>query len=96
MIFTEVLPRSLAALLGALLIVIFGLLYGVFSYEEIFTAISMKMLIFIMGLFIVVEILDDVGLFRFIGFSLINLTSDPRGYYDIVSDDDSVLRGDNR
>ena len=80
MIFTEVLPRSLAALLGALLIVIFGLLYGVFSYEEIFTAISMKMLIFIMGLFIVVEILDDVGLFRFIGFSLINLTSDPRGY----------------
>ncbi|OYT67943.1 MAG: hypothetical protein B6U65_01355 [Candidatus Wolframiiraptor sp. EX4484-121] len=80
LIFTEAVHRSLAAILGALLITVFGLLYRVFRYEEILGFLDLHVILFILGLFILFEVLREVGLFRFIGIALINLTRSPTGY----------------
>ena len=80
LIFTEAVHRSLAAILGALLITVFGLLYHVFRYEEILGFLDLHVILFILGLFILFEVLREVGLFRFIGIALINLTRSPTGY----------------
>jgi len=78
LIFTEVTHRALAALTGALLTVIFGLLYRVFKYEEVLSFVDIKVLSFILGLFIMVEILNRVGVFKFMGLYLINYAKTPR------------------
>ena len=80
LIFTEAVHRSLAAILGALLITVFGLLYHVFKYEEILGFLDLHVTLFVLGLFILFEVLREVGLFRFIGIALINLTRSPTGY----------------
>jgi len=62
---SEVVPMSVAALIGALLTAWFGLQYGVFSYDEALGFIDMRLLGLIVGTMIVVEVARKSGLFHF-------------------------------
>ncbi len=62
---TKAVPMSLAALIGALLTVWFGLQYGVFTYQDTLDFIDMKLLGLLIGTMIVVEVAERSGLFRF-------------------------------
>jgi Na+/H+ antiporter NhaD/arsenite permease-like protein len=56
---------SVAALIGALLTAWFGLLYGVFGYEQSLGFIDMQLILLLLGVMIVVEVAERSGLFRF-------------------------------
>ena len=62
---SEVVPMSVAALIGALLTGWFGLQYGVFTYNEAIGFVDMKLIGLIVGTMIVVEVAERSGLFRF-------------------------------
>ena len=71
---TELVPMSLAALCGGLLIAWFGLQYRVFTYEDALTFIDMRLLGLIIGTMIVVEIAEKSGLFRFAALHAVKLS----------------------
>ena len=62
---SEVVPMSVAALIGALLTAWFGLQYGVFTYEQASAFIDMRLIGLLVGTMIVVEVAERSGLFRF-------------------------------
>jgi len=62
---SEVVPMSVAALIGALLTAWFGLQYQVFTYEQAGAFINMDLIGLLIGTMIVVEIAERSGLFRF-------------------------------
>lgn len=62
---TELVPMSVAALIGALLTVWFGLQYGLFSYDQALGFIDMRLIGLIVGTMIVVEVAENSGLFHF-------------------------------
>lgn len=61
---TEMVPMSVAALVGALLTGWFGLQYGVFTYGEAIGFIDIRLIGLLIGVMIVVEVADRGGLFR--------------------------------
>jgi len=63
---TEMIPISLAALVGALLTAWFGLSYGLFTYGEAAGFIDMRLIALLVGTMIVVEVAAKSGLFRFL------------------------------
>ncbi len=71
LMFTEIVHRAIAALIGAILISYLGLTFHVFSYNEVFNFIDYKLLIFVIGSLIMTSVLEYVGVFHFIGLSLI-------------------------
>ena len=62
---TKFVPMSVAALIGALLAAWFGLLYGVFEYDQVFGFIDIRLIALLIGVMIVVEVAERSGLFRF-------------------------------
>ncbi len=62
---TEIVPISVGALIGALLTVVFGLLYNVFGYEQAAGFIDVRLIGLLLGVMIVVEVAERSGLFRF-------------------------------
>jgi Na+/H+ antiporter NhaD/arsenite permease-like protein len=62
---TKIVPLSVGALVGALLTAWFGLLYGVFNYNEAIGFIDIRLLSLLLGVMIVVEVAERSGLFRF-------------------------------
>ena len=62
---TKIVPMSVAALIGALLTAWFGLLYGVFGYEQSLDFIDIQLILLLLGVMIVVEVAERSGLFRF-------------------------------
>jgi len=62
---SEVVPMSVAALIGALLTAWFGLQYNVFTYEQAGAFIDMRLIGLLVGTMIVVEVAERSGLFRF-------------------------------
>lgn len=62
---TEIVPMSVAALIGALLTAWFGLQYGVFEYSDAVGFIDIRLIGLILGTMIVVEVAEKSGLFRF-------------------------------
>ena len=62
---TKIVPLSVAAMIGALLTAWFGLLYGVFEYNQVFGFIDMDLIALLIGVMIVVEVAERSGLFRF-------------------------------
>jgi len=62
---TKIVPLSVAAMIGALLTAWFGLLYGVFEYDQVFGFIDMDLIALLIGVMIVVEVAERSGLFRF-------------------------------
>lgn len=62
---TEIVPMSVAALIGALLTGLFGLQYGLFTYDQALGFLDMRLISLIVGIMIVVEVAEKSGLFRF-------------------------------
>jgi len=62
---TNIVPMSVAALIGALLAAWFGLAYDVFGYDQALGFIDMQTIFLLMGVMIVVEVAERSGLFRF-------------------------------
>jgi len=62
---TKIVQMSVAALIGALLTAWFGLLYGVFGYEQSLGFIDVQLILLLLGVMIVVEVAERSGLFRF-------------------------------
>ena len=70
----EMVPISIAALLGALLTMWFGLSYGTFTYEEATTFIDLKILGLLIGTMIVLEVTYRSGLFRLLALYAIKVS----------------------
>ena len=62
---TKIVPMSVGAMIGALLTAWFGLLYGVFGYDQALGFIDMRLIFLLLGVMIVVEVAERSGLFRF-------------------------------
>ena len=62
---TKIVPLSVAAMIGALLTAWFGLLYGVFGYDDAIGFIDIRLIFLLLGVMIVVEVAERSGLFRF-------------------------------
>ncbi len=62
---TKIVPLSVAAMIGALLTAWFGLLYGVFGYDDAMGFIDIRLIFLLLGVMIVVEVAERSGLFRF-------------------------------
>jgi len=62
---TKIVPMSIAAMIGALLTAWFGLLYGVFEYDDAMGFIDIRLIFLLLGVMIVVEVAERSGLFRF-------------------------------
>jgi Na+/H+ antiporter NhaD/arsenite permease-like protein len=62
---TEIVPMSVAALVGALLTAWFGLQYKVFTYGEASAFIDIRLIGLLLGVMIVVEVARRSGLFHF-------------------------------
>jgi Na+/H+ antiporter NhaD/arsenite permease-like protein len=62
---TEIVPMSVAALIGALLTAWFGLQYNVFTYDQVLGFIDIRLIGLLLGVMIVVEVAKRSGLFRF-------------------------------
>ena len=62
---TKIVPLSVGAMIGALLTAWFGLLYGVFGYDEAIGFIDIRLIFLLLGVMIVVEVAERSGLFRF-------------------------------
>jgi len=69
LIITELVHKTLAALLGAFLMIF----YGIVNYAEIGNFIETRVLGVIFGMMIVVEVVKDSGLFQFFGIKAIKL-----------------------
>ncbi len=82
---TEMVPMSVAALVGALLTVWFGLSYGVFTYSEAVNFIDMKLIGLIVGTMIVVEVAYRGGLFRVIALYAVKAAGgDPKKLFILI------------
>lgn len=76
---SEMVPISVAALIGALLSMWFGLNYGLFTYDEALRFIDMRLLGLLLGIMIVLEVADRSGLFHVTALYTIKLAGgDPR------------------
>ena len=73
LIATDMVPMSVAALIGALFTVWIGLSYDVFTYEEAASFIDMKLLGLLIGTMIVMEVAYRSGLFRLIALYTIRV-----------------------
>jgi Na+/H+ antiporter NhaD/arsenite permease-like protein len=62
---TKIVPMSVGAMIGALLTAWFGLLYGVFGYDQAMGFIDIRLIFLLLGVMIVVEVAERSGLFRF-------------------------------
>ena len=64
---TKIVPMSVAAMIGALLTALFGLMpsYEAFTYNEALGFIDMRLIFLLLGIMIVVEVAERSGLFRF-------------------------------
>jgi Na+/H+ antiporter NhaD/arsenite permease-like protein len=64
---SKIVPMSIAAMIGALLTALFGLMYpyNVFTYKEALGFIDMRLIFLLLGVMIVVEVAERSGLFRF-------------------------------
>jgi len=70
---TDMVPMSVAALVGALFAIWIGLSYGVFTYEEASSFIDMKLIGLLVGTMIVMEAAYRSGLFRLIALYTIRI-----------------------
>jgi len=64
--------RSVAAMLGALLVMGFGVRYGLFGMGDIIGFVDVETVILVIGLMILCEALGRSGFFQFLGLSLAN------------------------
>ncbi len=71
---SELLPLTLSALVGAALMVLFGVAEGAFTYEEALRFIDLDLIALLVAVMIVVEVVDRLGTFRYVAFNVVKRT----------------------
>jgi len=75
----EMVSLSVAALIGALLSTLFGLLCGVFTPEEVIKFIDFRVILLLVGVMVTFEVVERSGLFRVLALYAIKISKgDPR------------------
>ena len=82
---TNMVPMSLAALIGALVMAWFGLDRGLFTYEEALSFIDFKLLGLLIGFMIFMEVTERSGIFRALALHAVNFAgNNPRRLFFTV------------
>lgn len=68
---SEAFPMSLSAMVGAALLVAFGVSDGIFSFSEALSFIDLELLSLLVGVMIVVEVVDRCGTFRYLALKVV-------------------------
>jgi Na+/H+ antiporter NhaD/arsenite permease-like protein len=68
---SEAFPMSLSAMVGAALLVAFGVSDGVLSFSEALSFIDLELLALLVGVMIVVEVVDRCGTFRYLALKVV-------------------------
>jgi len=70
LIFTEKINRTLAALLGAVVIASLGEVFGVFSYETLAGFLDFETIAILIGMFIMTGAAESIGMFHFLAIKV--------------------------
>lgn len=70
LIFTEKINKTLAALLGAVVIASLGEVFGVFSYETLAGFLDFETITILIGMFIMTGAAESVGMFQFLAIKI--------------------------
>ncbi|MCW3994473.1 MAG: SLC13 family permease [Candidatus Bathyarchaeota archaeon] len=70
LIFTEKINRTLAALLGAVVIASLGEVFGIFSYEALAGFLDFETIAILIGMFIMTGAVESVGMFHFLAIKV--------------------------
>ncbi len=70
LIFTEKINRTLAALLGAVVIASLGEVFGVFSYETLAGFLDFETIAILIGMFVMTGAAESVGMFQFLAIKI--------------------------
>ncbi len=70
LIFTEKINKTLAALLGAVVIASLGEVFGVFSYETLAGFLDFETIAILIGMFIMTGAAESVGMFQFLAIKI--------------------------
>jgi len=81
---TDMMPMSVAALIGALFAIWIGLSYGIFTYEEASGFIDVKLIGLLIGTMIVMEVAYRSGLFRLVALYTIRIAGGDSRYLFII------------
>jgi Na+/H+ antiporter NhaD/arsenite permease-like protein len=65
LIISEKIDKSLAALIGAIGIIVLGVEYNVFQYSDTLAFLDLGVIGILVGTFIITEVAEEVGLFEF-------------------------------
>jgi len=74
LILSEKIPRVISALIGALATVIAGLAFGLLTFEDALNFIDLNTITLIVGLFILIEVINESGLFQWIAIKILRKT----------------------
>ncbi|MHA2032558.1 MAG: SLC13 family permease [Candidatus Kariarchaeaceae archaeon] len=74
LIISEKLDKSLAALLGAIGIIAFGVTFDVFRYSDTFAFLDLGVIGILIGTFMITEVAEEVGLFEFTAIKFLKIS----------------------
>jgi Na+/H+ antiporter NhaD/arsenite permease-like protein len=66
LILSDKIHKTLAALIGFVIIVALGRIFNVFSYEEIYDFLELDVIGLLIGTFIISKVAEEVGLFEYV------------------------------
>jgi len=85
-IISEKLDKSLAALLGAVGIIVLGVHFNVFQYSESFNFIDLSVIGILIGTFMLTEIAEAVGIFEFLAIRVLKISKgEPKRLFILFS-----------
>lgn len=70
LIFSEKLNRTIASMIGAVLMVVFGMIFHFYNEEQIISSIDFNTLGLLLGMMILVSILEPTGFFQFLAVAV--------------------------